>query len=121
MNNEKIRVGLIAPSIDCGGAERWMLDLVKNTIKSFNWVICVISHPLFNSSMLLEMSTYVPTYLCNRLYYKNLIIDFDLAYAINKITSKTDIIIGWEFDDSTLRFLSNKDLKIINVAHRKDN
>ena len=93
----KIIATLIAPSIDVGGAERWMYNLVKYTDKNvLEWNSCIITHEPCDQNMLKSLSELLPVYYNNKLYYAGQWNERTQKECIDTAKKKGDIVIVWE-------------------------
>lgn len=117
----RIRVGLLAPCLIFGGAERWMLNLARFCDSSkFTWTICVVAHKLYEHGMLEALATQMPVYLDGRLVHRGNTTQCSLRDAKEMLLKESDLVLGWEFDDDMLRLADSKRVKVVNVAHRCD-
>ena len=111
---------LVAPSLGVGGAERWMLDLVRHTERSeITWQLCAITHPHCDDEMLQSMSTLVPVYYEGVLYSGGKARPGNLLELLARASRSADFLVIWELcAECESSYVNCIELPIINVFHR---
>ena len=116
-----VRVGFLGPSILAGGAERWMLDLVRfcDPIR-IQWTCAVIAYEWCDMSMRAALAHLIPVYQEGSVYYRGESRPLSLEAAIYQLFNESEIVIGWELDKMMLTWTEDRHVRFINVAHRHD-
>lgn len=112
-------MGLLAPSIMSGGAERWMLSLARYCDPMhIVWSTCVITGLQHDGFMLAAMANLMPTYYMDHSYHRDRRTQCTLRNAITRLADQSDVVIVWELDYDMLVALDAIPKPIIYVAHR---
>ncbi|CAG0981226.1 Putative teichuronic acid biosynthesis glycosyltransferase TuaC [Anaerolineae bacterium] len=115
----QVRVGFLVPSIQCGGAERWTLNLARFCDASqIRWSTCVVTQHWCNRGLLSSMASLMPTYYNHDIYQRGTVQRSSKETAIDRLLNESDIVIAWEFDEEMLRLADTRRVKVVNVAHR---
>lgn len=124
-----IKVGFLTPSLQLGGAERWMLSLAKNTNpKRIEWIGTALSEWAYSSPQLCkELAQYMPIYGGPahgdpKLHDLESVTRLkpDASIAINKVASEADVIISWGgyyLDTMLCNYIQHYGIRSITVSH----
>ncbi len=113
-------IAFFSPSLDIGGAEQWMLDLVAGLNRSeIRVVVCVVTHNRCHPAMLAEMSSLVPVKLGNTTFYGGMQKPSRLRDVLENVRQTCSAVVVWELCESCLKIVDSLDLPVVNVYHRE--
>ena len=102
-SNGRLRVALLTPSLYWGGAERWMLDLVRYSRDRIHWTGVAVWQPLnLDGTMVDLFREMIPVYTFGK-------------DAIQEATQDADVVLSW--GKCGLETLQGLDKPIVWVAH----
>lgn len=100
-----IRAGIISPGLTIGGADQWILDMLKHV--NLNWQgIGVLRPPVIHPSQREQAEKYCAIY--------------EKEEGIRELVKRCDICFGWGIENST-RFFKGSSCKYILVSHGTTN
>ena len=97
--NDRIKMGVLMPSIYIGGGELATLFAVQQTdLNRISWEIVVVTEDWKDDNLLASFSNHTRVFYKNRCYYKGDSWDMTLEQAM-QILKNCDGVIAWELDE----------------------
>lgn len=118
--NQPCRAGFIIPSVHCGGAERWTLNLVDHCDPArLAWSGCLVTQDWRDSTMFASLSRLLPV------HHRGTTVSpsgkrrepLDDAYAA--LIDNSDVLVVWEVDETIDSLVEASSLPVVHVCHRE--
>lgn len=114
----RARIGLLAPSILSGGAERWMLDLVKYCDPTrIEWTLCYLTHRWYDPAMLTTLADAMPVCREGLRYERGGYSEQAEIEGLRELSARSDAVICWGFTFDFNRLVDGRQAKVVNVSH----
>ena len=118
LTRKRARIGILSPSIWSGGAERWMLNLVRFCDPlQIEWTLCVLTDPWYDERMLTELSELMPVCRDGVRYEHGSYREQPLIEGLRELSARSEAVLCWGYTYNFNRMVDGKRVRVINVSH----